>query len=349
MKNTFFIILVVTLLSCSKSEDCDISKHYKLINQAELLICDGNFQEATNTYHLAFKEIEKPFGKDVFNAALASHLSNQPTLRNQYLQTIINNSDDLDFVQSAFVNTYISESDWQDLINKREVHYDPELRQEFKEIHERDQLFRPMYDTHDDTINANRKINVERILALTDSLGFPSHMELGYADDLRGQMHDIVLHHTAQRRSYDKSVVDLEPILFKAVNTGRFDPETAIFYLNFQNDLEKGKFEVYPTWEFKHYSLPDSLNNKVWLTKLDNQQMIDANNKRAEWGANSLEAIATKAIFVAKSNLPFIFTSVRKSIMALDESLDMESALMQYHAFSQQMEEYKENDLGVKG
>lgn len=138
-------------------------------------------------------------------------------------------------------------------------------------------------------------------------------------------------------------------MLFKAVQEGRFDPESAITYLNFQNDLEKGTFEVYSTWQYMHPLLPDTLNNKVWLKKLGDEQKNEANKKRREWNASSLEDIAVKATFVAKSNLPFIFTSVRQSIGNLGAELDKESALIQYNLFTQSMEEYKEKAKTNKG
>ena len=323
--------------------------YYTLIKKAELLICEGNFKQASESYTKAFNEIEKPFGKDLFNAALTSQLSNSLKERDDRLQSIIDNSNDLDNVKSKFVGTYLTEKEWQDLIEKQKIKYNPNLREEFKKIHDRDQSFRPMYDTHDDTINTNRKINMERILSLTDSIGFPSHIELGYTNYLRGQKHDIVLHHTTQRRSYDKTVTDLEPILYKAVQEGRFDPDQAIFYLNFQNDQEKGPFEVYSTWQYKHPLLPDSLNNKIWLTKLDEKQKLEANIRREEWNANSLEEIAIKSTFLAKSNLPFIFTCVRKSIGNLRDDFDKETALQQYKGFTSRMEEYREKTVTNKG
>ncbi len=342
MKYIIQIIIVITLISCSSSNNASSSNYFTLVNKAELLICTGNFKQASEAYTKAFFEIKKPFGKDLFNAALTSQLSNNLKERNNRLQSIINNSTDLDHVKSKFVGSYLTEKEWQLLISKQKIEFDPKLRVEFEEIQERDQLFRPMYDTHDDTINANRKINMSRILSLTDAIGFPSHIELGYTNYLRGQKHDIVLHHTAQRRSYDKTVTDLEPILLNAVNEGRFDPEQAIVYLNFQNDQEKGPFEVYSTWQHKHPLLPDSLNNKVWLIKLDKKQKLKANNKRKEWNANSLEDIAAKSNFLAQNKLPFIFTSVHKSIGNLKDDFDKQTAIKQYEGFTSGMEEYKE-------
>lgn len=339
MKNIFYILLFAIILSCSKTKEFNSEKYFEHINNAELAICDENFERAIKEYEVAFNAIEKPFGKDIFNSALSSQLMNDFEKRDNYLQQIIDNSNELDFVKSVFVSNYMTESEWNKLVYKREIKYDQTLRTEFIEIHDRDQLFRPMYETHDDTINSNRKLNLKRILELTNSNGFPSQVELGYSNYLRSQPHDIVLHHTAQRRSYDKTVVDLEPILKKAVKNGRFDPEQAIFYLNFQNDQEKGKFEVYSSWQYKHPLLPDSLNNKVWFPKLNEQQLIKANDKRKEWYANSISDIKTKANYLNKSGLPFIFSSVKKSIGNMPDDFDKEKALEQYDLFTMRMTE----------
>ena len=337
MKNTFYILLIAIIFSCSKTKEFNSEEYFKYINNAELAICDENFEKAISEYEVAFNAIEKPFGKDVFNSALSSQLMNDFEKRDNYLQQIIDNSNELDFVKSVFVSKYMTESEWNKLISKREIKYNQALRTEFNEIHDRDQLFRPMYETHDDTINSNRKINLKRILQFADSNGFPSQVELGYSNYLRNQPHDIVLHHTAQRRSYDKTVIDLEPILKTAVKNGRFDPEQAIFYLNFQDDQEKGWFEVYSSWQYKHPLLPDSLNNKVWFPKLNEEQIFKVDEKRKEWFANSISEIKTKGNFLNKSNLPFIFSSVRNSIGEFPVDFDKETALKQYNGITSHM------------
>lgn len=334
MKNTFYILLFAVILSCSKTKEYNSEEYFEHINNAELVICDEHFEKAIKEYEIAFDAIEKPFGKDVFNAALSSQLLNDFEKRDNYLQQIINNSNELDFVKSVFVSNYMTEQEWNKLLLKQEIKFDQTLRTEFNEIHDRDQLFRPMYETHDDTINSNRKINLKRILELTDVSGFPSQIELGYSNYLRKQPHDIVLHHTAQRRSKDKTTTDLEPILKSAIQNGRFDPEQAIFYLNFQNDQEKGKFEVYSSWQYKHPLLPDSLNSKVWFPKLNEEQVSKINSKRKEWFASSLSDISKKANFLNKSGFPFIFSSVKSSVANLPDDFNKETALEQYHAIT---------------
>ena len=207
MRITIIIIILTIQVSCNnrtetniKSENsafteltkCNfnnesITRYHVLTNKAEIAICDGDFDSASKNYALAFREIKKPFGDDVYNAALSNHLANNLDERNLNLQLLVNNSDDLSLLKSIFVNTYIDETLWNSFIEKRMTDYDSRLRNEFKAIYERDQMFRPMYDTHGDTIQANRIINMNRILSITDSLGFPSQIELGFKKSLRGQ------------------------------------------------------------------------------------------------------------------------------------------------------------------
>jgi hypothetical protein len=330
MRYTLCLLLFTIFFGCSKTKEIRAEEYFEHINNAELAICHEDFEKSLSEYDMAFGLIEKLFGKDIFNSALSSQLIKNYEKRDDFLQQIIDNSDELDFVKSVFVGKYMTEQEWKKLISKKELKYDKGLRIEFNEVHNRDQLFRPMYENHDDTINSNRKTNLKRILEFADLNGFPSQVELGYSNYLRNQPHDIVLHHTAQRRSYDKTVIDLEPILKTAVKNGRFDPEQAIFYLNFQDDQDKGRFEVYSSWQYKHPLLSDSLNNKVWFRKLNEEQLSKVDEKRREWYANSISDIKTKANFLNKSDLAFIFSSVKKSIGNMPEDFDKEKALEQY-------------------
>jgi len=199
-----------------------------------------------------------------------------------------------------------------------------------------------MYDTHNDTIQANRMINMNRILSITDSVGFPSQIELGFRKSLRGQNHDPVLLHTSQRRSGNKNIIDVEPILCKAVNEGRFDPEQAIYILHFQNDKNKSDFEDYPTWQYKHHLLPDSLNNKIWLVNLNKEKYERANEIRKKWNADQLDDIATKSDFMSRSNTPFLFTSVMTFIENMPTDLTLEEALEQYKMTTSDKKPFKE-------
>lgn len=341
--NYYVIVLLLcfALIECTSENQFNPDKYYPLINQAELAVTEENYEQALNQYQEAFKYTVKPFGKDAYNAALTAAISGKTELRDTYLQLIINNCDDLIYLRSQFVDQYLKPGEWDKMILSRKMDYDPDLRDEMTEILEQDQLFRPDYDNYDDTINQNRIINMDKILNMTDKAGYPSHYEIGYQPRLKSQQHDIVLHHTAQRRSKDKTVTDLEPILKKAVQQGRFDPEQAILYMWFQNDVEKGRFETCNTWQYRHPALPDSLNSKIWIPKLTKEDIEKANAIRSQWHANTIEDIMTKTLFITQSIHPFKFSSVSNSIANFPKDISLEEALLQYQAFTSMRQEFR--------
>lgn len=336
-----FCIFISINFQVFSQANISIKNYHELVNKAELQIVSSNFPKAAELYKSAFDQIDLPFGKDLFNCALCYGKINNKKALLENLQALVDYMADLKKIESAFLNKYISEDEWNNLIAKRMVRYDENLRNEMLEINARDQLFRPDYDNYDDTINANRIFNLNRILELTAEYGFPSQREIGFADGLWHQPHYIVLHHTAQRRSRDKYILDLEPVLFQAVNTGRMEPDFAIQYMEYQNDQEKGRFETYNVWQIWHPLLPDSLNNKLFLPKLDNAQKEESNAIRSKWLACSIEDIATKAAYLnANPDEEFIFISVGKSIAMLRDDYDAEDAMKQYNLFRTMYEPY---------
>ncbi|MEM6697961.1 MAG: hypothetical protein AAF599_06170, partial [Bacteroidota bacterium] len=122
---------ITELTKCNCNNEA-ITTYHILTNKAEIAICEGDFDRASKNYSLAFREIKKPFGSDVYNAALSNQLSNNLAERNLNLQLLINNSDDLSMLKSIFVNTYIDENLWNSFIEKRTTEYNSRLRNEFK-------------------------------------------------------------------------------------------------------------------------------------------------------------------------------------------------------------------------
>jgi len=89
MKPTLYFFLLTIIFSCSKTKEYNSEEYFEHINNADLAICDENYVKAISEYELAFSEIEKPFGKDVFNSALSSQLNKR--LRKKRSLTTTNN------------------------------------------------------------------------------------------------------------------------------------------------------------------------------------------------------------------------------------------------------------------
>ncbi len=314
------IILIFSAASCNQPQEIDIPRYFDLIKDAEMQIVNEEFKEAVNLYQNAFPLIEKPFGKDVFNAALASQLANMPDERDQYLQIIINNSENAEKTKSVFLGTFLTQEQWDNLLNNQVPSYDPVQRAEFAGIMKKDQLYRPHYDEFDEIIYKNEKSNLQQILTFTEQYGFPSQIELGFRENLNGQEHHIVLLHVARRRARDKSIMNLKTLMRNAVDEGRFDPETALTHLYYQKDESDSADYMHLSqyWVFTHDALPDSLKTKIMRDPGSPEEVKAHNELREKWYATTLTERKEKLHFLKKTKLPFIFSSINSNMNTMD-------------------------------
>jgi len=331
---TVFFLVAFLFTGCEHKRQIDVQKYQALVDVAERAICEDDYRTALDNYGLAFRQIERPFGKDVYNAALAAHAAGYRAERDAYLQQLINGSDDLGFIKSTFLSNFMSVQEWDILESKRKREYDAEFRAEMTQIGNSDQLFRKDYDNYTDTINKLRIVNLNRLLEITEVQRFPAQMEMGYSENLRTQPHHSVLYQTAQRRSSDKTTTDLESTIRRAVKKGRLDPELAVLYMEVQDDREKGRFETYTTRQYSHPLLPDSMSSAVWVPTLSDSEHAEINEIRRQWYSDSIEDIQIKTKFLESTDWPFIFTSVRKSVTGISDDISAEEAVEAYLQFT---------------
>jgi len=334
LKLLSLLSLLVVIYNCEYERQNDVENYHQLVDKAELAICDTDFHTALENYGLAFRQIKRPFGKDVYNAALAAQASEYHKERDQYLQQLIDGSEELGFIKKTFLSNFMKGPEWDILESNRKLDYDATLRTEMAEIRNREQLFRHDHANYGDTISALRDLNLNRLMELTAASGFPSHLEIGYSDSLVKQPHHIVLEHTAQKRNGDKSITNLETVLRVAVYKGRIDPELAILYLKLQDDSEMGRFEIYSACQYRHPLLPDSMSNAFWIAKTSDSDRAEINEIRMQWYADPIEDIQIKATFLASTDLPFIFTSVNQSVANISMNITAEAAVEQYLFFT---------------
>ena len=69
MRKRGFELLLCLMLSacCCIAQKANLQSYYYWINQAELAICDSNYQKASDCYHQAFA-YNKPFSRDAYFA-----------------------------------------------------------------------------------------------------------------------------------------------------------------------------------------------------------------------------------------------------------------------------------------
>lgn len=332
-------LMSILLFACENSGKNAV-EYFDFVNQAELKITQNNFDSAAEYYEEAFDKIDKPFGKDLYNAAIINSIIGDQKSLHDYLQILINNTEELSFIESTLVGPYISQKEWDRVLGQREIRYDKLLRSEMKRINERDQLFRPHYDTHMDTIEKIRKENLNRIFDFTRNKEFPGHQEMGYSRNLKEQPHHIVLYHTTQRRSQDKKVDRIDDLLREAVYGGKLDPEQAISYLRYQNDMGAGPYEIYTVFQVQHPLLPDSLQNKSWEKTYDQSIRKKADSVRNTWLANSMQEMSVKAKYLKSAEHPFIFSGIHREIYQLPLEMSKKEVMERYERQTSRGMEY---------
>ncbi|SMG07534.1 hypothetical protein SAMN05661096_00046 [Marivirga sericea] len=342
------IIFLFSLSSCKQAVETNVPRYYELVKDAEMQIVDEKYKDAVNLYQEAFRLIEKPFGKDVFNAALASQYAGLIESRNQFLQVIINNSENAEKTKSVFVSSYLDEKEWNSLIDQKVIDYDPVKRAEFEGIFIKDQLHRPHYDEFDSIIEVNERSNLQQIIGYSKTYGFPSQVKLGYPADLVSQGHHIVLLHVARRRAEDKSVMNLKNMMRSAVEAGRLDPEAALTYLYYQKDMSDSAYflPLSQYWVYTHDSLPDNLKTKIMRDPGSPEELEAHNAFREKWYATNLTARKEKLLFLKNTKLPFIFSSINHNMNTIDFSglIKEEELLEKYASITRGMEPIYSNN-----
>jgi Icc-related predicted phosphoesterase len=269
-----------------------------IINQAELHLIKGEKVEALNTYYHLLTNSDGNFSKDIYNSlVLANELNKIDTF------FVL-----LDLVKKKnFPNEYLSgllefnnlhnTLKWNEFIetNNKVIYIDTSLRNVITALETRDQLFRKKagsYSVYGDTIREIDSLNMTMIISLISKQGLPGERDIGAIDFSGKQGYDIVLHHHSQKRSNNKNLIDLIPILTTQVLEGRIEPNKCAHYLEMQDDgFSTGVFQVQCYVYNEKYSgmfVPDYSENKKLL--------IDKNRKSI--GLESLEDYYKKVKFV---------------------------------------------------
>jgi hypothetical protein len=84
------LLLLVLLYSSISYAQVDFTRVYHpIINEAELAIVDTNYHEALSFYNEAFTNVEKPFAKDYYNAAICATLVGKMPVAFDFLEKIV--------------------------------------------------------------------------------------------------------------------------------------------------------------------------------------------------------------------------------------------------------------------
>jgi len=87
MKKLLLLLLFYSSISYAQLDFTRI--YHPIINEAELAIVDTNYHEALSFYNEAFANVEKPFAKDYYNAAICATLVGKMPVAFDFLEKIV--------------------------------------------------------------------------------------------------------------------------------------------------------------------------------------------------------------------------------------------------------------------
>lgn len=245
------IIIFICYSTISFGQIKDFCQYQETINKAELNIVNVNKIQALNIYYDLLTTSDGNFAKDIYNSLiLAKELNRLDTLFTLLDLVKFKNFDNdylLGLPEFSDLHKCVK---WQEFIesNNKVIYIDTALRSKINDLHTRDQLFRikeGSYEKYGDTIRKLDSINMDYLISLVSRGGLPGEKEIGARDFNSGQGYDIVFHHHNQKRSRNRKLLNITPILVNQVKEGRIEPNKCAIWLEYQSgEFTAGVFDV---------------------------------------------------------------------------------------------------------
>ncbi len=263
--------------------------YYKLINEAELLICNGKYENAIKTFEDAFLLVKSPFPEDIYNYIILNVYENQYDKALQFSEKLVKLGVELKFFDQTPLNRLKKyKSGWKDFTEKyndlRNQYFNKinlDLKQELVELTQEDQknycgrTKRPYNPISEDSIS-------NRLVQIFDEYGYPNHDLIGlyiYNDTiLKSEYHSVILSHLFQTKFKESAYV--AEFLKKEIKNLKLKPENAIKWLEDyyrpnkfygQNSFYKLNNEIFCNkynFEFSNYNFFDFNRHQIWAPTL---------------------------------------------------------------------------------
>ena len=242
------LLLLFSFATAAHADTLDYVKAYHpVINQAELKVVDGQYEDALRAYQQAFAAVPSPFARDYYNAAVCATLLGEERQARKYLEQLALKGVSLAYLerQEAF-DALQSTRHWRKFKRKYpkrrrtfEQTANLDLRADLDELYARDQYFRQAEGglrAYRDTLKQIEDSNVKLLLSWIEAHGYPGEGLIGVADTLEQlpRYSIVIRRQTKARKGYDFTA-----ILTQAVHQGNIDPQAAAYLLDQQAGQNK--------------------------------------------------------------------------------------------------------------
>ncbi len=294
---TALMLLGAIFFSC-KTFANKITDYFQLVNEAELLICDGHVKSAIEHYDRAFELQVSPFGKDVYNAWLCAYMLDDTARFSQFSIILIRRGAFLHESTHENILNQVSggpkvekfSAIWRRLKAETPSEVDTVYRQQLVNIFDRDQAVRHYFiDKYKnqyniggrDSLNVFDSLNTMHLKHLMQEKGFPTEDRVGFDNHFPGNpaIYDIPLMHDrswTNRRTMDT-------LLYNNILKGNCSPQDYAYYKWQSLGIFKdsiAKYQVNPYTNYGAYR-SDIIDNHIYIAQLTfrDTTVIDAARK----------------------------------------------------------------------
>lgn len=330
----FFLSLLVIIAKATsfaqpyKISNDSILEYNKLINKAEILICDSLFFEALCVYNKAFRFLNEPFAIDKYNAAMCAFKADDYKKGETFLEQVVKRGYDYNILQSNAIISFIDSNDQINLFHKLEhcsVEIDFKLKDTYDSLQIIDQYFRKdslYWITNRDTLCKTDYLNGIFMSDLIDKYGFPSEELVGVSYNLLAALPwELIIIHN-QVKPFCNERVNFSTTILDALELGLIRTSKAAAYLeqSIGDEIFGTGFIGLIKVMYKDIDSDTCINN-VGFLNLSVGIINKIDSRRISVGLETIAEVRRKIIFNI-SNTDFIFSERLKVVHSFENLED---------------------------
>lgn len=299
-----------------------IMEYNRLVNSAELAICDFSYEDALKTYDSAFSCVSEPFATDKYNAAMCALLTKNYIKAKEYLAEIVAKGYDYTLLaqNTAFLKTPRRiQSKMMDVLSSVKTTYNTSVKKLYDSLFMVDQSLRKSKDYYLKYHDSLCKLDYRNGLYLVDLIGlygFPDEPLVGVTKDLVSPLPwELIVIHNHPKPCPERVTFDME--LKDALEKGHLSAFKAAKY--FDETTGEGRYGIIESglimvqMEDTIHKTQEGMPVQFFFFNLPEKVSRRYNENRAQINMGSVDESRRKIRFNLHDRI-FIFPASGKSV-----------------------------------
>jgi len=315
---TFLALFLIPAMASGQVLNDSVVKYNRLINKAELNICDSNFVQADKLYAQAFKlNPDKTFNYDLFTAFHCAMDADDYKAAETYLKKLLSRGIDTGFLNLGILSFYSGQKRRiiDSIIQKypNNTHRNDSVNTAITKLGRRDQEVRVYYsykskngDYMNKSVYEVDSENAHQLFQMIHTLGhFPNADEVRNEDDypLAGTYADLIFQHNLQNYFVNGQKFMFDSVLYQAIQTFDYSTKRFVILLSrcYLTTKEENNFHYknipigFPVSILAYKDVEDG--GKIYFETLSNDEENRINVERGKLGLSTLQELRKKVNF----------------------------------------------------